>query len=223
MRIPRSSAPRPTIRLIPSNFPPIGLFDRVATAADLDAVMDLVGWTNDRLVSERVARIPMADRAFGRPNSSVIMASFLHVPLSGARFNTADLGAWYAADRIEAAIAEVGHHMRRETVATGRLDLTRDFRTYKAVLEGRYADICGKTAALPDVYAPHSYTASQAFGESQRANGADGILYDSVRYAGALNAAAFRPRLVTSVVQTDHYRISVRRDSRCVEASKLNA
>ncbi|WP_163266625.1 RES family NAD+ phosphorylase [Chelativorans alearense] len=221
--MPRSSAPRPTFRLIPSKFPPIGLFDTVATAADLDAVMDLVGWTNDRLVSERIARIPVADRAFGKPNSSVIMASFLHVPLSGARFNAADFGAWYASDRIEAAVAEVGHHMRRETVATGRLDLTRDFRTYKAVLEGRYADVSGRMADLPDVYAPNGYTASQAFGETLRANGADGILYDSVRYAGALNAAAFRPRLVTSVVQTEHYRISVRRDSHGIEASKLNA
>ena len=73
-----TSAPQPTYRLIPSRFPPIGLFDTVATAADLPAVMELVGWTNDRLVVERLNRLPQSAWVFGRPNSSVIMASFLH-------------------------------------------------------------------------------------------------------------------------------------------------
>lgn len=50
-------SPRPAYRLIPSQFPPIGLFDAVATAADLAAVMDLVGWTNDRLVADRITRL----------------------------------------------------------------------------------------------------------------------------------------------------------------------
>jgi len=44
-------APHPAFRLIPSRFPPIGLFDTVATAADLRPVMELEGWTNDRLVA----------------------------------------------------------------------------------------------------------------------------------------------------------------------------
>jgi hypothetical protein len=33
------------------------------------------------------------------------------------RFNGPELGAWYAADDIRTAAAEVGHHLRRETVA----------------------------------------------------------------------------------------------------------
>jgi hypothetical protein len=53
-----SPAPQPSHRLIPSQFPPIGLFDTVATASDLEAVMDLAGWTNDRLVAERIGRLP---------------------------------------------------------------------------------------------------------------------------------------------------------------------
>ena len=44
-------SPRPAHRLIPSQFPPIGLFDTVDTTADLSAVMELAGWTNDRLVA----------------------------------------------------------------------------------------------------------------------------------------------------------------------------
>ena len=64
-------APHPAHRLVPSRFPPIGLFDTVATAADLIAVMELVGWTNDRLIAERVARLPREEwvAAFQTPAS----------------------------------------------------------------------------------------------------------------------------------------------------------
>ena len=120
-----TSAPQPTYRLIPSRFPPIGLFDTVATAADLPAVMELVGWTNDRLVVERLNRLPQSAWVFGRPNSSVIMASFLHVAPGGMRFNAGELGAWYAAAAIRTAVAEVGHHLRREAVATSATELSR--------------------------------------------------------------------------------------------------
>ncbi len=125
-------APDPTFRLIPSRFPPIGLFDTVATAADLAAVMDLEGWTNDRLVAERVARLPRDEWVFGRPNASVVMAAFLHVAPGGMRFNGPDLGAWYAAASLTTAVVEVGHHLRREAVATAKSSLSRQYRTYTA-------------------------------------------------------------------------------------------
>ena len=66
-------------RLIPSQFPPLGLFDTVATAADLAAVMELVGWTNDRLVVDRIARLPKIEWVYGTANASIVMAAFLHV------------------------------------------------------------------------------------------------------------------------------------------------
>ena len=45
------------------------------------------------------------------------MASLLHVPPGGMRFNGPLLGAWYAGDNLRTSIAEVGHHLRREAVA----------------------------------------------------------------------------------------------------------
>ena len=80
-------APRPAHRLIPSQFPPIGLFDTVATAADLATVMELVGWTNDRLVVDRISRLPQTEWVYGVPNASIVMAAFLHVAPGGMRFN----------------------------------------------------------------------------------------------------------------------------------------
>lgn len=153
----RAPAPQPSYRLIPSCFPPIGLFDTVATAADLEAVMELAGWTNDRLVEERLYRLARTEWVFGRTNSSIVMASFLHVAPGGMRFNGSELGAWYSAAKLTTAIIEVAHHMRREAVATGIARLARTFRTYTARLEGSFVDISGEKETMADIYDHTSY------------------------------------------------------------------
>jgi hypothetical protein len=215
-------APQPTHRLIPSRYPPIGLFDTIATAADLEAVMELAGWTNDRLVAERIARLPQAEWVYGRPNASIVMAAFLHVPPAGARFNAPELGAWYASAALLTAAIEVAHHMRREAHARGLAEMQRQFRQYSAQLDGAYLDICGKSVEFADVYASDSYAASQRLGESIRACGGAGILYDSVRHAGGVNVAAHRPCNVLDVVQADHFEIRAIAQNRRVELRKLS-
>lgn len=214
-------APRPAHRLIPSQFPPIGLFDTVATAADLSAVMELVGWTNDRLVTERINRLPQDEWVYGSPNASIVMAAFLHVAPGGMRFNGPDLGAWYAADHIRTAATEVGHHLRREAVARGVATMSRRYRAYAATLHGDYLDIRGQQASRPDIYASNSYAASQPFGEDIRINGGAGLIYDSVRLAGGTNVVAHRPRNITDILQTDHYEITVQAAFRTIDVRKL--
>lgn len=214
-------APRPTHRLIPSQFPPIGLFDTVATAADLSAVMDLVGWTNDRLVTERINRLPQSEWVYGSPNASIVMAAFLHVAPGGMRFNGSDLGAWYAADDIRTAAAEVGHHLRRETVARGVATMSRRYRAYAAILLGDYLDIRGQQALQPAIYASESYATSQPFGEQVRTSGGAGLIYDSVRFVNGTNVVAHRPRNVTDILQTDHYEITVHAGFRTIDVRKL--
>jgi hypothetical protein len=216
-----AAAPRPSHRLIPSKYPPIGLFDTLATAADLEAVMELAGWTNDRLVPERLARLPEREWVFGRPNASIVMAAFLHAAPDGGRFSSPDLGAWYASAELVTAASEVGHHLRREAVATNLASLSRTFRSYSARLDGRFIDIRG--GDRPDLYAPHSYAAGQVFGEAERARGRDGILYDSVRRRGGTNAVAYRPSQVLDVVQADHFEITVSASERRIEVVKLSA
>jgi RES domain len=204
-----SDAPKPAHRLVPSQFPPIGLFDTVSTPADLTAVMELEGWTNDRLVVDRIRRLPEADWAFGRPNSSIVMAAFLHVAPNGMRFNGPELGAWYAAARLNTAAVEVAHHLRREAFARNLPRLARRYRAYTATLAGTYLDIRGRQASRPEAYASNSYAASQAFGEGVRASGGAGIIFDSLRHVGGINVTAFRPRNVMDVLQCSHYEISV--------------
>ena len=218
-----AAAPRPAHRLIPSQFPPIGLFDTVATAADLPAVMDLVGWTNDRLVVERINRLPQSEWVYGSPNASIVMAAFLHVAPGGMRFNGPDLGAWYAASDIRTAAAEVGHHLRREAVARGVATMQRRYRAYTASRLGDYLDIRGQKVTRRDVYASESYAVSQVFGEQVRASGGAGLIYDSLRRVNGINVVAHRSRNIVDVLQTDHYEITVQAASRTIDVHKLSA
>ncbi|MDQ0350130.1 RES family NAD+ phosphorylase [Ancylobacter vacuolatus] len=217
-----SDAPEPSYRIIPSRFPPISVFDTVATASDLEAVMDLAGWTSDRLVADRLARLDRTEWVFGQPNASIVMAAFLHVAPSGMRFNLAELGAWYAAAELDTAIVEVAHHLRREAVARSSSRETRTYRVYTCVLEGSYLDIRGQLTERGDLYDPTSYAASQPFGEAIRSAGGNGLIYDSIRKAGGTNVVAHRPRNVTRISQTLHLRITVQAGSRRIEVEKLS-
>jgi hypothetical protein len=197
----------PTYRLVPSRYPPVLAFESVAAADDLDAVMELEGWTNDRLVLERVARLHKTEWVYGVPNASVIMASFLHGGPTGLRFTSAALNGWCASLALRTAIAEVAHHLRREAVNMRVRSLTLHYRTYTAKLAGTYQDIRGMAAARPELYKADDYTASQTFGEALRASGGDGILYDSVRHVGGTNVVVLRPKNVRDVVMGRHYEI----------------
>lgn len=218
-----ASAPSPAFRVIPSKYPPIGVFDTISTAADLAKAMELVGWTNDRLTAERLGRLDQSEWVYGRPNSSVVMAAFLHAPPNGSRFNNGDIGAWYAAAALRTAIAEVAHHLRREASVRGKNTSSRTYRAYNCVLTGSYLDIRGEQNKRPDVYASDSYVASQALGESIRAAGGAGITYDSLRHEGGTNVVVYRPRNVNDVTQTDHFRITVNVHSSRIEVCKANS
>lgn len=208
--IGRSKAPQPTHRLIPSRFPPISAFATVASADDLAQVMALEGWTNDRLVRQRLQRLPASDWVFGRPNASIVMAAFLHAPAAGLRFSSGALGAWYGAASVNTAIAEVAHHLRREAFNAGMEEMRSQYRAYLADLAGDYRDIRGLGSDFPALYAPADYRASQSFGEAVRASSDHGILYDSVRHAGGQNAVCYRTTSILNVRQSAHYEITLR-------------
>lgn len=193
-------------RAIPSRYPPVQAFEDVTDPADLPAVLELEGWTNDRLVAERLIRLPPSERVTGRPNASVIMAAFLHGSPLGQRFTSALLGAWYAADEPMTSLVEVANGLRREIALSALSEKTEDYRLYNARLVGDFVDIRG---ARPDLHDPGSYAASQPFGEEIRATDLSGICYDSVRRPGHANAVAYRPSRILDVLQADHYRLTV--------------
>ena len=60
-------------------------------------------------------------------------------------------------------------------------------------------------------------------GEAGREPRPNGIVFDSVRYRGGVNAVAYRPSHVRDVVQADHYAIDVSRDERRMEVELLRS
>ncbi|MAJ64560.1 MAG: hypothetical protein CBB62_10165 [Micavibrio sp. TMED2] len=203
-----ATAPERTHRLIPSRFPPINAFEAVTQPADLAPVLELEGWTNDRLVAARGKRLSQAEWVYGRPNASVVMASFLHGAPQGTRFADAALGAWYAANQIETAVVEVANGIRREIAESALQQKTEELREYTAALTGDFVDIRG---AYPELHDPDpaSYPTAQSFGRTVRAGPHAGIVYDSVRHAGGTNWVAYRPTRVLDVLQGRHYRLVV--------------
>jgi hypothetical protein len=173
-------------------------------------------------VSERLRRLPEAEWAFGRSNSSIIMAAFLHAPPSGTRFAGPDLGAWYAAGAINTAVTEVAHHLRRELVARNVPAMTRTYRAYHCRLEGDYRDLRGQQGTRPALYDGTDYAASQAFGEAERAGGGDGLVYDSLRHSGGINVVAYRPSKVLDVTQGEHLDVSVTADAPMITVRRLS-
>jgi len=193
---------RPCHRLVPSRFPPVGLFDRVAQPEDLAAVAELEMLTNDRVREEigELAPVPKVDRISG-PGTTPIMAAFTHLNPEGSRFSDGSYGVYYCARELDTALAEVRHHQARFLRRTAEGPLRLELRLYVADVNARLVDV-RKVAECrrPDDYAP-----SQKLGVALRTQARDGILYRSVRHASGLCAAVFRPRLLSHCRQSKHY------------------
>ncbi len=206
-------APERTHRLIPSRFPPIAAFETVAAPDDLDPVLELEGWTNDRLVAPRLRRLDRSDWVYGRPNASVVMAAFLHGAPQGSRFAGPDLGAWYAASALETAVLELVNGIRREIGLSALEQKTEQLRAYTARLEGAFVNIRGLRPELHDPD-PATYSATQLFGRSVRTGPHAGVAYDSVRHPGGVNWVSYRPTRILDVLQARHFRVVVPRSGK---------
>ena len=195
----------PCWRIIPSRFPPIDLFERVANATDLEAIVDLESLTNDRLREEvgALQLVPAQDRISGR-GTSYIMAAFTHLNPAGSRFSNGTYGVFYTADTLDTAIAETRHHREQFMRATSEPPMELDMRVLLADLDQQLPDIRGMHQSLPDVYAPDDYSASQALGKRLQAQDSWGIVYDSVRHSGGEGAAVFRPPALRNCRQERH-------------------
>ncbi|MEO7996234.1 MAG: RES family NAD+ phosphorylase [Gemmatimonadaceae bacterium] len=195
-------------RLVPSKFPPIGIFDTVSTPEDAIAAMRLESLTNDRLQIPlaRTGLLKSDDWLTGQPGAQAVMAAFLHAAPEGGRFTSPSLGAWYSARSLKTAIAEtVYHQSRRVLAATGlQMQATISMREWTHTYDARFVDLRDKHEQFADLYLPDSYVKSQAFGEQIRATATAGIVYDSVRHSGGTCLVMYRPKMVAPVKQGVH-------------------
>ena len=81
------------------------------------------------------------------------MAAFLHAAPEGGRLNGPHLGAWYATASLTTAVAEVAHHLRRETVPRRSTEARPTHRCDPARLTGCALDALRCHRAEP--MAPH--------------------------------------------------------------------
>lgn len=192
-------------RIIPSRFPPIQLFERVADPADLDAVFAIEALTNDRIRDEAgiLSLVAPEDRVTGA-GASYIMAAFTHVSPIGGRFTDGNFGAYYAAKDLQTAIDETVYHRERFLRATSEGPIELDMRVLRAKLAADLHDLRGRQADRPDIYDPDDYSASRLLARRLRERGSWGIAYDSVRRAGGECAAVLRPPALAKCQQAQH-------------------
>ncbi|HUF23171.1 MAG TPA: RES family NAD+ phosphorylase [Vicinamibacterales bacterium] len=195
-----------TCRLVPSRYPTVGVFDRVAAPEDLPELFELEGWTNDRLSNDLglLNIVPPAEWVVG-PMASVVMAAFCHPRAEGARFTDSTRGAWYAARDLETALAESTHRRTKELQEIGVLDTRVQMRLYHADFEAPFHDVRTDDPASRDLHDRDDHTAAQEFGMALFRGGANGIVYSSVRRDGGECLVSFRPKLVTNVRAAGHF------------------
>jgi hypothetical protein len=196
---------RPCYRVVPSRFPPIQLFERVADPVDLDAVFAVEAMTDDsaRAAVGDLSRVPPEERVTGA-GAGYVMAPFTHVAPPGGRFTDGTFGAYYAARTLETAVAETMYHRAQFLGATREPPMELDMRVLVATLDAPLHDLRGLGDAHPELYRADDYGPPQAFGRALRAAGAWGVVFDSVRHPGGECAAVLRPRAITGCRQGLH-------------------
>jgi hypothetical protein len=196
-------------RIIASRHPPIHLFERVSSnPAVWDALIALESATNPRLRDEigEISLVPPERRISG-PNASWVMAAFTHLNPKGSRFSDGAWGVYYAADRIETAIAETIFHFTRFARDADDPPRREDMRVLVGTVASTFHDVetlpASRRIAVLD---PDSYDASRSLARALRSAGSNGLVYPSVRGAAGRCIAAFWPNVVGIPVQERHLR-----------------
>lgn len=195
-------------RLVNSKFPPIAIFDDVASADEFEELYALQALTNPRLANQagRLELIPRGDIPFGIPGCSYAAAPFTHVNPDGSRFSDGSFGVLYLADCMETAIIEVRYHQQAYWSNVPELRYERFVFRGLTVRFDEEGALDALTVSRTDpIYSPTTYQAARPLGRSALEAGATGIRYHSVRQAGGVCWGLLTPRQVSSVVQTAHY------------------
>ncbi len=187
---------RESYRIIPSIYPPVGIFDEVADPQDLEAVLALESATNPRILAEagELSLVRAGERISGE-GTTPIMAAFTHTKPS--RFSDGSYGVYYAAHDEQTAIAETAHHRLQFIVDAGLRSEIVHVRVYVARVRGEYDDVRAK-GPRSKIYDPADLHFAQQYARRVfDRNRLDGIAFRSLRHANGECVAVFRPRCVS--------------------------
>jgi hypothetical protein len=195
-------------RLIPSKFPPISLFEDVASHQDFEILYKIQAITNPRLRQEvgNLHCVPVDERPYGIRGCSYALGPFVHLNPAGSRFSRGHFGVYYAAIDVQTAIAETRHHQEKYFSSIEGLKYDRlSMRCLKTTFSASLHDISADQYRQSDWYHPDDYQQSQLLGDQLKKSQSQGVLYDSVRNPGHLCFGLFTPKVISDVVQSAHY------------------
>ena len=193
-----------THRLIPSRYSDPGesvLTRLTEDAEDLNALFELEGATNDRLLGEAglLPGITVRELVFGLSYSHIVNAAFTHASPFGSRFNGPERGAWYAAFTRETSELEVAYHKSKELQEISWQEKeTFTYVDFLADFRGTFHDIRNDTH-FGNCLDANSYSTSQHLARELLEGGSAGVVYPSVRHKVGTCIVCFRPALVNNV------------------------
>jgi hypothetical protein len=170
----------------------------VADAADLADVLDV-------LAHGAPASVDPATAAIG-PGAGWVMPPFLRHGESrfsdGRRY-----GVFYAGRARDTAFHETMFHYARFLAASREPPTLLGVQLLRCRVHATMVDIRGAREARPDLYDPDParYGPAQSWAASHRAEGREGVVYDSVRHPGGECVAVFVPRCVTRCAVAGHF------------------
>ncbi len=193
----------PGYRTIRTIYPPVDLFEDIADPGDWELLVSAEAKLNPRIRDAvgNLALVP-ADRRVSGPTASIVMGAFTHVSTDRpSRFTDGTYGVWYCSNRIEVTLAETAHNFQRFMRATNEPPADADFRLLSCAVSGRI-EVAPAECLVADDWRP-----GQLFGRHVRAEGLDGIQYQSVRYPRGQAAGIFWPDCLTlPIVQAQQFR-----------------
>jgi hypothetical protein len=190
-----------TFRLIPSHYPPIGIFEDLLDPEDLDMAYLLESITNDRISEQagNIRLVPLDQRMVGQ-GTTPIMAAFTHIGIP-SRFTNGQFGVYDAGLSLETALAE-SMHSRTRFLKNSNTPATRlTMRCYSCKINTELVDVRENKDCHSE-----DWTQAQALAVKLRKQGDNGVQYNSLRHEGGINVAIFKPnQLIPPANQSGHY------------------
>ena len=189
------------VRIIDTRLPTIDLFEDIADPRDWPLLIAAEQKTNPRLV-EAIGNLDLIppNRRVGGQGASYLMGPFAHAsPDRPSRFTTGSPGVLYVGDSFEVALAEtVFHHEDFMAKTSQPPGWASQFREIVLKVEARLHDLRGAPRN------PSSYSEDQALGAKLRAEGSNGVVYQSVRWPEGECVGLFYPDCAQNAVQGRH-------------------
>jgi RES domain-containing protein len=207
MRLPITALQQAdTHRLIAVKHSGVSVLSDLLDPEDGDELFELEGATSSRLLAQedREPGINRDELVSKIPFDYIINASFCYANPNGGRFNNSERGAWYAGFELDTALQEIVWHHTQILQETNiwydeaqKVDWIADFSGDFHDLRGGNEDWNNYLDPDPAIAYPQSQSLAAQLLEDPIVSA--GIVYPSVRHAGGINIACFRPALVDNL------------------------